>query len=51
MSTKLSLLGLRIEKCLSCQIPLVLSLIDYEQAFDSVDRRVLAEVLSLYRIP
>jgi hypothetical protein len=28
-----------IEKCLSCQTPLALSFIDYEQAFDSVDRR------------
>ena len=32
--------------------PLVLSFIDYEQAFDSVDRRALAKVLlSLYGIP
>ena len=40
-------LRLIIEKCLSCQTPLVLSFIDYEQAFDSVDRRALAKVLSL----
>ena len=38
------------EKSLRCQIPLVLSFIDYEQAFDSVDRRALAKV-SLYGIP
>ena len=44
-------LRLTIEKCLSCQTPLVLSSIDYEQAFDSVDRRALAKVLSLYGIP
>ena len=44
-------LRLIIEKCLSCQTPLVLSFIDYEQAFDSVDRRALAKVLSLYGIP
>ena len=44
-------LWLIIEKCLSCQTPLVLSLIDYEQAFDFVDRRALAKVLSLYGIP
>jgi len=36
-----------IEKCLTCQTPLVLSCIDYEQAFDSSDRRYLANVLSL----
>ena len=30
---------------------MVLSFIDYEQAFDSVDRRALAKVLSLYGIP
>ncbi|XP_065575526.1 uncharacterized protein LOC136037037 [Artemia franciscana] len=40
----------RIEKCLSCQTPLVLSFIDYEQAFDSVDRRALKQVLTLYGI-
>ena len=34
-------LRLIIEKCLSCQTPLVLSFIDFEQAFDSVDRRAL----------
>ena len=32
-------LRLITEKCLSCTTPLVLSFIDYEQAFDSVDRR------------
>ena len=40
-------LGLIIEKYLCCQTPLVLSSIDYEQAFDSVDGRAL----SLYGIP
>ena len=30
---------------------MVLSFIDYEQAFDSVDRRALTKVLSLYGIP
>ena len=30
-------LRLIIEKCLCCQRPLVLSFIDYEQAFDSVE--------------
>ena len=40
-----------IEKCLSYQIPLILSLVNYEQAYDSVDRRALAKVLSLYGIP
>ena len=44
-------LRLIIEKCLSYQTPLVLSLIDFEQAFNSVDRRALAKVLSLYGIP
>ena len=44
-------LRLIIEKFLRCQTPLVLSFIDYEQAFDSVDRRALAKVLSLYGIP
>ena len=44
-------LRLIIEKCLSCQTPLVLSFIQYEQLFDSVDRRALAKVLSLYAIP
>ena len=44
-------LRLIIEKSLRCQTPLVLSFIDYEQAFDSVDRRALAKVLSLYGIP
>ena len=28
-----------------------LSFIDYKQAFDSVDRRALAKILSLYSIP
>jgi hypothetical protein len=36
---------------LSFQTPLILSFIDYEQAFDSVDRRALVKVLSLYGIP
>ena len=40
-----------IEKCLRCLTPLVLSLRDYEQPFDFVDRRALAKVLSLYGIP
>ena len=44
-------LMLIIEKCLSYQTPWVPSLIDYEQALDSVDRRALAKVLSLYGIP
>ena len=44
-------LRLIIEKCLSCQTPLVLSFIDYEKAFNSVDKRALAKVLSLYGIP
>ena len=44
-------LRLIIEKSLRCQTPLVLSFIDYEQAFDSVDRRALTKVLSLYGIP
>ena len=39
-----------IEKPLCCQTPLLLSFIDYKQAFDSVDRRALAKVLSLYGI-
>ena len=41
-------LRLIIEKSLRCQTHLVLSFIDYEQAFDSIDRRALAKVLSLY---
>ena len=49
MSTKF-FLWLLVDKCLSCQTPLVLSFIDYEQAFDSVDRRALSKVLSLYGI-
>ena len=40
-----------IEKWLSCQTTLVFSFIDYVQAFDFVDRRTLAKVLSLYGIP
>ena len=44
-------LRLIIEKCFSCQTPLVPSFIDYDQVFDSVDRRALAKVLSLYCIP
>ena len=44
-------LRLMIEKSLRCQTPLVLSFIDYEQAFDSIDRRALAKVLSWYGIP
>jgi len=35
-----------IEKCLSCQMPLVLSFIDYQQVFDSADRRALAKMIS-----
>ena len=41
-------LRLIIEKCMSYRTPLVLTIIDYEQAFDSVDRRGLVKVLSLY---
>ena len=44
-------LRLIIEKSLRCQTPLVLSFIDYEQDFDSVDRQALSKVLSLYGIP
>ncbi|XP_065567298.1 uncharacterized protein LOC136031558 [Artemia franciscana] len=44
-------LTLKIEKSLRRQTPMVRSFIDYEQAFDSVDRRALAKVLSLYGIP
>ena len=40
-----------IDKSLRCQTPLVLSFVEYEQAFDSVDRRASAKVLSLYSIP
>ncbi|XP_065572721.1 uncharacterized protein LOC136035052 [Artemia franciscana] len=40
-----------IEKSLRCQTPLVFSFIDYEYAFDSVDKKVLAKVLLLYGIP
>jgi len=35
---------------MSYQTPLVLSVINYERAFDSIDRRALAKVLSLYGI-
>ena len=44
-------LRLIIEKSLRFQTPLVLSCIDYEQAFDSVERRALTKVLSLNGIP
>ena len=44
-------LRLIFEKSLCCQTPLVLSFIDYKQAFDSVDRRTLTKVLLLYGIP
>ena len=43
-------LRLIIEKSLRRQTSLILSFIDYEQAFDSLDRRALAKVLSLYGI-
>ena len=36
-------LGLIIEKRVSCQTPLVLSTIDYNQAFGSIDRKALAK--------
>ena len=45
------ILRLIIEQSICSQTPLVLSFIDYEQAFDSVDRRALAKVLSFYGIP
>ena len=35
----------------SCQTPLILSFINYDQAFDSVDSKALAKILSLYGIP
>ena len=44
-------LELITEKCLSFQTTLVLCFINYEQAFDFVDRRALAKILSLYGIP
>ena len=44
-------LRLIIEKSLCYQTPLVLSFINYEQAFDSVDRKSLAKVISLYGTP
>ncbi|XP_065561239.1 uncharacterized protein LOC136027713 [Artemia franciscana] len=43
-------LRLMIEKCPHCQTSLV-SFINYEQAFGSVDRGALAKLLSLYGIP
>ncbi|XP_065568970.1 uncharacterized protein LOC136032625 [Artemia franciscana] len=43
-------LWLIIEKCLSYQTSLVLSLNGNDQVFGSVDRRALANVLSLYDI-
>jgi hypothetical protein len=36
---------------LSYQTPLVLSFTDYEQAFNSVDRTALVNILSLYGTP
>ena len=51
MSTKFSTLRLIIEKYLSYPTPLILSFMDYEQVFDSIDRRALVKVLSLYSIP
>ena len=42
---------LHISEVPSLSKSLVLSFIDYEQAYDSVDRRALAKVLSLYGIP
>ena len=44
-------LRLIIKKCLSYRTPMVLSFIYREQAFDSVDKRALAKVLSLYGRP
>ena len=44
-------LRLIIGKSFRCQTPLVLSFIEYEQLFDSVDRRALTKVLSLFGIP
>ena len=41
-------LRLIIEKSICCQTPLVPSFIDYEQAFDSVDRRALAKVILIW---
>ena len=43
-------LRLIIEKCLSYQTHLVFSFTNYEQTFDSDDRRVLVKILSLYDI-
>ena len=45
------ILRLIIEKFLSWQTPLVLGFIDYEQAFDYVNRRAIAKVLFVYGIP
>ena len=36
------------EKCLSYQTPLAFSFINYEQTFNSVDRRALVKVLPFY---
>ena len=44
-------LMLIIEKCLNHRTPLHLSFVQYEQAFDSADRRALVKILSLYGIP
>ena len=44
-------LRLIIEKSLSFQTPLVIGFVDYEQAFDSVDRRAVVKILSLYGQP
>ena len=43
-------LRLIIEKCLNYQTYSVISFIDYEQIFESVDRRALAKILTLYGI-
>ena len=53
MKTKRMYFNLRliIEKSFRFKTPLVLSFIDYEQAFDSVNRKALTKVLSLYGIP
>ena len=36
-------LRLKIEKCLSYETPLVPSFVDYDHAFDSVDRRAFSK--------
>ena len=51
MCQRIFALRLINEKCLSYQTPLVLSFIDYDQAFDSAGRRVLAKVLLMCGIP